>query len=59
MSSKILEELEGIKANGEIYFEYHFKLPNSEELGQKIAFAKLYPKYNWVVAMGVYIEDIQ
>ena len=54
-----LEELEGIKANGEIYLEYHFKLPNSEELGQKIAFAKLYPKYDWVVAMGVYIEDIQ
>jgi diguanylate cyclase (GGDEF)-like protein len=52
------EELEGIKAYGEVYFTYHFKLPNSDELAEKITYAKHYPRYNFIIAMGVYFEDI-
>lgn len=53
-----LIELEGIKANQEIYFTYHFKLPNSDLLAEKITYAKLYEPYDWVISMGIYFEDI-
>lgn len=52
------EELEGIKAFGEVYFTYYFKLPNSDQLAEKITYAKHYPRYNFIIAMGVYFEDI-
>lgn len=52
-------ELDGIKEDGEVYFTYHFKLPNSEILAEKITYAKLYEPYDFVIAMGIYIEDIK
>lgn len=51
-------ELDGIKEDGDVYFTYHFKLPDSEVLAEKITYAKLYEPYDFVVAMGIYIEDI-
>ena len=53
-----LLELDGVKQDGEVYFTYHFQLPGSTELAEKITYAKLYEPYNWVIAMGIYIEDI-
>ena len=53
-----LEELEGVKKDGEVYFTYHFTLPGSDELAEKITYAKLYERYDFVIAMGIYIEDI-
>jgi diguanylate cyclase (GGDEF)-like protein len=53
-----LEELEGIKEDGEVYFTYHFTLPGTDELAEKITYAKLYERYDFVIAMGIYIEDI-
>lgn len=54
-----LEELEGIKKNGEIVFTYHFKKLNSEQISEKITFAKLYKDYDWIIAMGVHLDDIE
>lgn len=51
-------ELEGVKQHGELFFEYYFKKLNSNEIAHKMSFAKLYRPYNWVVATGVYLEDL-
>lgn len=51
-------ELEGIKLNGEIYFEYYFKKLKSDEISHKLSYAKLYEPYDWVIATGVYLDDI-
>ena len=52
------EELEGVKANGEVFFDYYFPKMNSELISHKLTFAKLYEPYNWVVATGVYLDDV-
>ncbi len=54
-----LTELQGINTNGELFFSYYFKEPDSEKISWKLAYAKLYKDYNWVVAMGVYLDDLQ
>ena len=54
-----LEELEGIKEHGSIYFSYYFKRKNSDEIAKKLTYARLYEPYNWVVAMGIHLEDMQ
>lgn len=53
-----LEELEGVKKDGELFFTYNFKKMNSEKISEKITYAKLYKDYNWVIAMGVHLDDI-
>ena len=52
------EELEGIKAAGEVYFEYYFEKMNSDIISHKLSYGKLYEPYNWVVATGVYLDDV-
>jgi diguanylate cyclase (GGDEF)-like protein len=54
-----LEELEGVKQNGELFFNYFFKKKNSETISEKITYAKLYREYNWIVAMGVHLDDLK
>ena len=54
-----LTELKGVKKNGELYFTYYFKELNSEKISLKLTYAKLYKDYNWVIAMGVYQDDLQ
>lgn len=53
-----LEELQGIKKNSELFFEYYFKRPASDEMAKKTSYAKLFKPLNWVIASGVYNEDI-
>lgn len=54
-----LAELEGIKRHGELYFEYYFKREDPEEISRKLTFAKLYKPYDWVVATGIYLDDVE
>lgn len=54
-----LTELEGVKKDGEIFFNYFFKEKNSDIISEKITYAKLYKEYDWIVAMGVHLDDIQ
>lgn len=54
-----LTELEGIKEHGELFSRYWFKKLNSEDVAEKIAFAKLYKEFDWVIAMGIYIDDLE
>ena len=31
---------------------------NSDVVSEKLTYARLYPEYNWIVAMGVHLDDI-
>lgn len=53
-----LEELEGIKKNGDLYYEYYFKEYHSTDTSKKISYARLYPEYNWIVCVGTYYKDM-
>ncbi len=53
-----LTELNGVKKDGYLFFNYWFKKPNSEKIAQKLTYARLYKKYNWIVATGVYLDDV-
>ncbi len=53
-----LEELQGINEHGELFFNYYFKKPNSSEISEKITYAKLYKDFNWIIAMGLHLDDI-
>ena len=52
------EELDGINRDGELYFKYYFKKVNSMKITQKLSYAKLYKPFDWIVATGVYTDDI-
>lgn len=53
-----LEELEGINKNGELFFTYYFKKLNDSQISEKLTYAKLYKDYDWIIAMGVHLDDI-
>ena len=53
-----LAELEGVKKDGNIFFTYFFKRKSSEEISEKLTYAELYRDYNWIVAMGIHLDDI-
>lgn len=54
-----LTELEGIKKNGEVFSTYYFKKLASDEISEKLTYARLYKDYNWIIAMGDHLDDIQ
>jgi diguanylate cyclase (GGDEF)-like protein len=54
-----LEELEGVRDSGEVFFTYFFKRPENDRIAEKLSYATLYKEYNWIIAMGVYLEDVQ
>lgn len=53
-----LEELEGVREHGEIYNRYYFKRKNSNSIEEKLTYATLFKEFNWIVAMGSYVKDI-
>ena len=52
-------ELEGIKSDGEIYQNYAFKKLDSDEVTEKITYAKIYEPFDWIICMGVNLDDIE
>ena len=54
-----LTELEGVKKDGSLFFRYYFKKNNSEKIAQKLTYARLYKKFNWIIATGVYLDDVE
>lgn len=54
-----LEELEGIKKHGELFIKYYFKELKSDAISEKLSFLKLYKDFDWVIGMGVHMNDIQ
>lgn len=54
-----LEELEGINKNGEVISSYYFKKLNSSTISEKVTYARLYKDFDWIIAMGVHLDDIE
>ena len=54
--NKILDAIKNI--NGDFLF-YEFKKPNSEKIFEKVAFVKVYEKYNWIIGTGSYLDEIE
>ncbi|MDY9920995.1 MAG: sensor domain-containing diguanylate cyclase [Synergistota bacterium] len=53
-----LTELEGVKKDGEIFFSYHFKKKTEDRIAEKLTYAKLYKRYDWIIAFGMHLEDM-
>ncbi len=52
-------ELNGVRSDGEIYQNYAFKKLNSDEVTEKVTYAKLYKPFDWIICMGVNLDDIE
>ncbi len=51
--------LKDIKQHGESYTSYAYKKISNDKIYQKLSYFKYYPSWNWVIAVGVYIDDIE
>lgn len=51
-------ELEAIKEKGELFQEYYFKNKVDKDITLKRSYAKHYKPFNWIIAMGNPVEDI-
>ena len=51
-------ELLGIIEDGEIYQNYAFKKLESDEVSEKVTYAKLYEPFDWIICMGVNLDDV-
>lgn len=54
-----LKELEDIKKYGESTNKYYYKKKGSSEFGLKLGYTKLYPRYNWMIGTGIYLEELE
>lgn len=52
-------ELDGVLKDGELYQKYWFKKKDSDSIAEKLSYAKLYKNLNWVIASGVYLDDVE
>ena len=48
-----------IRDNGEGYVDYYWPVPGSEESTKKISYFKAYENWNFILATGVYVKDIE
>ncbi len=53
------EFLKDIREKGESFTKYAYNKFSSNETNQKLSYFKLYPNWNWVICVGVYIDDIE
>jgi len=51
--------LNDIKLKKESYTQYAYTKPGSNDVKQKLSYFKLYEEWNWVIAVGVYTDDIE
>jgi len=50
---------ETLKGPDGTYIEYYWRKPTNENPSKKLGFFKLYKEYDWVIGVGLYIDDIQ
>ena len=53
------EFLKNIREKGESFTQYEYKKPYETEATLKLSYFKYHKKLNWVIAVGVYIDDIE
>jgi len=51
--------LNEIRLYGESYTQYAYTKISSGKINQKLSYFKYYPEWNWVIAVGVYLDDIE
>ncbi|MBU3015904.1 cache domain-containing protein [Poseidonibacter lekithochrous] len=51
--------LKDIREKKESYTQYTYKKPGTTEIKQKLSYFKYYENWNWVLAVGVYTDDIE
>lgn len=55
----IISELTKLcREKGEGFLKHSWKIPGQEIMRPKISFAKAIPRHNWIVATGLYTDDI-
>ena len=52
------EFLKDIRNHGESYTQYSYKKPFTNTIKEKLSYLKLYPRWNWIISTGVYLDDI-
>ncbi|MBE0496433.1 MAG: cache domain-containing protein [Campylobacterales bacterium] len=50
--------LEGIRRHGTAIVPYMYKKPGSENLSQKVTYFRHYAPWDWIIAAGAYMDDI-
>jgi C4-dicarboxylate-specific signal transduction histidine kinase len=51
--------LNDIRKNGESFTQYAYKKPSDQQIKQKLSYFKYFQEWNWIVAAGVYLDDIE
>lgn len=51
--------LNDIRKKGESFTQYAYKKPYDENIKQKLSYFKYFPEWNWIVAVGIYLDDIE
>ncbi len=51
--------MDDIRVKGESYTEYAYKKVFTDEIKQKLSYFKYFPRWHWVIAVGVYVDDIE
>ena len=51
--------LKDIREKKESYTQYAYKKPGSKEVKQKLSYFKYYENWNWILAVGVYTDDVE
>jgi PAS domain S-box-containing protein len=54
----VKEMLKGIRDDGEVFVKYWYKKPGTDTPSPKLTYWKLFPGWNWIVAKGVYLDDL-
>jgi signal transduction histidine kinase len=51
--------LREVRLKGESFTKYAYKKPNEHKIAQKLSYFKYYENWNWIIAVGVYTDDIE
>lgn len=57
-SKTYLEELEGINKDREVFYNSYIQEPDTDKISERLVYARLYKDFNWIVAMGVLLTDV-
>lgn len=51
--------LDDIRKYGESFTKYDYKKVNTNEIKEKISYFRYYERWNWIIAVGIYTDDIE
>lgn len=54
----VREMMDAVNADGEGYVEYMWPRDGSDQPIEKLSFAKGVPQWNWMIATGIYLDDV-